>query len=175
MSNSEQQREFWIYCRPYQQWFHSQGGYTYHSCQIHGITHQGHPSLEDEGLISSKEDFSPSDHLQHGDEWPLEPLSSSLSPQINMYNTDLNSGPEHLLLGTRELVDEVPAFDVNVEAFDEGNLRQQLSLTLELLGSDSGEAQGNDAIPHSRFIEWHPTINGTWSFIHTAAPKLQAD
>jgi hypothetical protein len=131
--------------------------------------------LEDEGLISSEEDFSPSDHSQHGDEWPLELLSGSLSPQINMYNADLNSGPEHLLLGTGELVDEVPALDVNVEAFDEGHLRQQLSLTPELSGSDSSEAQGNDAIPHGHFIKWHPTINGTWSFIHTAAPKLQAD
>ena len=127
------------------------------------------------GLISSKEDFSPSDHSQHRDEWPLEPLSGSLSPQINIYDANLNSSLEHLLLGTRELVNEVPAFDANVEAFNEGHLRQQLSLTLELLGSDSGKAQGNNAISHGHFIKWHPTINNIWSFIYTAAPKLQAD
>ena len=57
-----------------------------------------------------------------------------------MYDANLNSGPEYLLLGTRELVDEVPAFDVNVEAFDKGYLRQQLSLTVELSGSDSSKA-----------------------------------
>jgi hypothetical protein len=57
-----------------------------------------------------------------------------------MYNANLNSGSEHLLLGTEELVDEVPAFDANIEAFDEGHLRQQLSLTVELLGSDSSKA-----------------------------------
>jgi len=85
--------------------------------------------LKDEGLISSKKDFSPSDHLQHGDEWPLELLSGSLSPQINMYNTDLNSGPEHLLLGTKKLVDKVSAFNANIKAFDEGHLRQQSFLT----------------------------------------------
>jgi hypothetical protein len=57
-----------------------------------------------------------------------------------MYDANLNSSLEHLLLGTGELVDEVPAFDVNVEAFDEGHLRQQLSLTVELSGSDSSKA-----------------------------------
>jgi len=57
-----------------------------------------------------------------------------------MYDANLNSGPEHLLLGTGELVDEVPAFNANVEAFNKGHLRQQLSLTLELSGSDSGKA-----------------------------------
>jgi hypothetical protein len=64
-------------------------------------------------------------------------------------------------LETEELVDEVLAFDVNVEAFNESHLRQQLSLTPELSGSDSGKAQGNNAIPHGHFIKWHPTINGT--------------
>jgi hypothetical protein len=57
-----------------------------------------------------------------------------------MYDANLNSGPEHLLLRTGELVDEVPAFNVNVEAFNKGHLRQQLSLTLKLLGSDSSKA-----------------------------------
>jgi hypothetical protein len=57
-----------------------------------------------------------------------------------MYDADLNSGPEYFLLETEELVDEVPAFDANVKAFNEGHLRQQLSLTPELSGSDSGKA-----------------------------------
>jgi hypothetical protein len=131
--------------------------------------------LKNKGLISSKKDFSPSDHLQHRDKWPLELLSGSLSPQINIYNTNLNSSLEYLLLGTRKLVDKVPAFNVNVKAFNEGHLRQQLFLTPKLSGSDSSKAKGNDAIPHGYFIEWHPTINSIWSFIHTAAPKLHAD
>ena len=63
-----------------------------------------------------------------------------MSPQINIYDANLNSGLEHLLLGTGELVDEVLAFDANVEAFNKGHLRQQSSLTPELSGSDSGEA-----------------------------------
>ena len=96
--------------------------------------------MKDEGLISSKEDFSPSDHSQYEDEWPLELLSSSLSSQINIYKTDLNSSPKHLLLGTGELVDKVLAFDANVKAFNQGYLRQQSFLTAKLSDSNSGKA-----------------------------------
>ena len=163
MSNSEQQWEFQIYCRPCQQWFRSQGGYTYHFHQIHDVRHRGHSPLEAEDLLSSEEDLGPSDYLQREAEWPPEPLSSSLSSQTNMDNADLDSGPDGLLLGTRELVDEAMAFDVNIEASNEGHLGQQLPLTPELLGSDSGKEE--NTISHGHFIEYHPTINGTWFFI----------
>jgi hypothetical protein len=53
-------------------------------------------------------------------------------------------------------------FDASVEASDEGHLGQQLPLTPESPGSDSGE---ENTIPHGHFIEYHPTINGTWFFI----------
>ena len=72
--------------------------------------------MEDEDLLSSEEDLGPSDSLQCEAEWPPEPLSSSSSSQTNMDNADLDSGPEGLLLGTRELVDEAMAFNANIEA-----------------------------------------------------------
>jgi hypothetical protein len=78
--------------------------------------------LEAEDILSSKEDLGPSEYLQHEAEWPPELLSSSLSSETNTANADLNSGPEGLLLGTRELVDETMAFNVNIEASNEGHL-----------------------------------------------------
>jgi hypothetical protein len=163
MSNSEQQQEFQIYCQHYQQWFHSQGEYTYHFHLIHNIRHRGHSPLEAKDILSSEEDLGPSEYLQHEAEWPLEPLSGSSSSKTNMANADLNSGPEGLLLGTGELVDETMAFDVNIEASNEGHLGQQLPLAPELPGSDSGKEE--NAIPQGHFIEYHPTINGIWFFI----------
>lgn len=162
MSNSEQQQEFQIYCRPCQQWFRSQGGYTYHFRQIHGVRHRGRSPLEAEDLLSSEEDLGHSDDLQHEAEWPPELLSSSSSPQTNTDDADLNSGPEGLLLGTGELVDEAMGFDANIKASNEGHLGQQLPLTPELPGSESGE---ENTIPRGHLIEYHPTINGMWFFI----------
>jgi hypothetical protein len=163
MSNSEQQQEFQIYCRHCQQWFCSQGGYTYHFRLIHDIRHWGHSPLEAEDILSSEEDLGPSEHLQHEAEWPPELLSGSLSSKTNTANADPNSGLEGLLLGTGELVDETMAFDVNIEASDEGHLGQQLPLAPELPGSDSGKEE--NTIPQGHFIKYHPTINGTWFFI----------
>jgi hypothetical protein len=59
-------------------------------------------------------------------------------------------------------VDEAMAFDANIKASNEGHLGQQLPLTLELPGSESGK---ENTIPCGHFIEYHPTINGTWFFI----------
>lgn len=164
MSNSEQQREFRIYCKPCQQWFRTEGGYTYHFRQIHDIRHRGRSPLEDEDLLMSEEDLDPSDYLQHEAEWPPEQLNGSLSLQTNSDNrdADLDSGPEDLLLGAGELVDEDMAFNANIEASDEGHRGQQLPWTPESPRSDSGE---ENAIPQGHFIEYHPTINGTWFFI----------
>jgi hypothetical protein len=104
-----------------------------------------------------------SDDLQHEAEWPLELLSSSSSPQTNTDDAELNSGPEGLLLGTGELVDEAMGFDVNIEASNKGHLGQQLPLTPELPGSESGK---ENTIPCGHLIEYYPTINSMWFFIH---------
>lgn len=162
MSDSEQQQEFHIYCKPCQQWFRSQGGFTYHFRHLHDIRHRGRSPLEAEDLLGSEEDLGASDYLQHEAEWPPELLSGSLSSETNTDNANQHSGPEGLLLGTGELVDEAMAFGINIEASDEGHLGQQLPLTPELPGSDSSK---ENAIPPGHFIEYHPTINGMWFFM----------
>jgi hypothetical protein len=118
--------------------------------------------LEAKNLLSSEEDLGPSDDLQHEAEWPPELLSNSLSSQTNMDDADLNSSPKGLLLGTGKLVDEAIGFNANIEASNERHLGQQLPLTPELPGSESGE---ENTIPHGHFIKYHPTINGMWFFI----------